>query len=301
VTCVAVSSDGRRILSGSEDRSLRLWDIASGTEIRRWGAAELGVKSVAWAPNGPYAVSGGGWGSPARLWDTATGTEIRRFQSGQASDVLAVAFSPEGRLIATGGADHTVRCWDTATGQELRRLEGHAADVVSVGFSPDRKLVVSGEADLDRDGTVRLWDLQSGREFRRFGEKLCFVNAVAFSAAGDLVLATTMDAKLYAWEASTGRDAYSVDVGKGNLLCLAVSARGRWLLTGSGTDYHPPESIAESGADNTVRLLDAADGRELRRFDGHTGNVNAVAFTPAGDQAVSASADHTVMVWPLTP
>jgi WD40 repeat protein len=293
-----VSPDGRHVLSGSQDRSLRLWDIETGVEVRRWGGGEYGVRAVAFAPDGRHAISAGS-ATPPRLWDTATGTEVRRFETKSNSEALTVAFAPDGRLVLTADRDHLVRCWDAQTGQELRRFVGHEAEVVSVAFSPDRVYALSGEADIDRDGVVRLWELQSGREFRRLGEMLCFVNAVTFSADGSLVFATTMDARLYGWDVASGRDAFAVDVGVGNLLCVAASRCGRWLLTGSGTDFHTADTVASLGTDNTVRLLDAANGRELRRFDGHTGNVNAVAFTPRSDYAVSASSDRSVRVWSL--
>ncbi|WP_317440818.1 WD40 repeat domain-containing protein [Streptomyces collinus] len=296
VTCVALPADGRFVLSGSDDHTLRLWDPARGEEIRRWDAHEDGVKCVALSPDGRLAVSGGVWG-PACLWDTSTGTEIRRLQ-GQQMGTMAAAFSPEGRLVATGGGDCTVRCWDPMTGQELRRLQGHTADVTAIAFSPDRRLVLSGDMQVEAgDDHVRLWDLEGGKELCRLGQGLLVVTAVAFASRGALALATTMDGWLHRWEAATGRELGNVEVGAGSLLCLAVSPDGRGLLTGSGTDFHDRGTVGGLGADNTVRLLDPADCRELHRFEAHAGNVNDVAFTSDGRQAVSASADRTVRIW----
>ncbi|RKT08961.1 WD domain G-beta repeat uncharacterized protein [Streptomyces sp. 1114.5] len=298
VTCVAVSADGRRILSGSADRTLRLWDLATGAELRRWVAHDDGVQCAALSPDGRSAVSGGVWGA-ARLWDTATGTELRRFP-GQEQGCLSAVFSPEGRLVATGCGDHTVRCWDPATGQELRRFPGHTADVAAVAFSPDRRLLLSGAAQTEFGADqVRLWELESGKELRRFGEGLFVVTAVGFAARGALAVATTMDNRLHVWDVATGAETGRFEVGSGNLLCLAVAPDGRWLLIGSGTDYYDAELLADLGIDNRARLVDPADGREAARFEGHTGNVNAVAFTPDGRRAVSASADGTIRLWDL--
>jgi WD40 repeat protein len=256
------------------------------------------VQCAALSPDGRLAVSGGVWG-PAVLWDTDTGAELRRFH-GQEQGCLAAVFSPEGRLVATGCGDHTVRCWDPATGQELRRLAGHTADVTAVAFSPDRRQLLSGSAQYELGADqVRLWDLDAGMELGRFGEGLFAVTAVGFVVRGGLAVATTMDNLLHVWDPVTGAETGHFEVGAGNLRCLAVSPDGCRVLTGSGTDYYDADLLAVLGVDNRVRVVDPANGRELARYEGHTGNVNGVAFTADGRRAVSASADRTIRHWEL--
>ena len=204
VTSVAFSPDGKQVLTGSEDSTARLWDAASGKEIRKFQGHTESIWSVAFSPDGKQVLTGSD-DSTARLWDAATGKEIRKLQ-GHAAEVTSVAFSPDGKQVLTGSYDKTARLWDAASGKEIRKFEGHAARgyvrrllsrrqagadrqwrqngaalgcghrqgnpqvrrtrewAYSVAFSPDGKQVLTGSDD----GTARLWDAATGKEIRKF-------------------------------------------------------------------------------------------------------------------------------------
>jgi WD40 repeat protein len=135
---VAFSPDGRQVVSGSEDQTVRLWDAATGAALQRLEGHTGVVTSVAFSPDGRQVVSGS-YDQTVRLWDAATGAALQRLE-GHTDYVSSVAFSPDSRQVVSGSEDQTVRLWDAATGAALQRLEGHTGAVTSVAFSPDGKL-----------------------------------------------------------------------------------------------------------------------------------------------------------------
>jgi class 3 adenylate cyclase len=143
VDAVALLPDGKRALSGSEDKTLRLWDLDTGAELRRFSHDDS-VGAVALLPNGKRALSGS-WDNTLRLWDLDTGAELRRFE-GHDRAVLAVALLPDGKRALSGSYDKTLRLWDLDTGAELRRFEGHDG-VGAVALLPDGKRALSGSED----------------------------------------------------------------------------------------------------------------------------------------------------------
>ncbi len=171
------SRDGKLIVSGG-GTSLKLWDVATGREIRTFTGVADAIYSVVFSPDFRFVLTGCA-NHKAVLWDVETGKAIRSF-IGQTKDDLieSVAFSPDGRSVLTGGSDKIIRLWDTASGQEIRTFAGHTAWVNSVGFSPDGKYVFP-EAGM---ATFKLWDVATAAEIGPFKENK---QAAEYKAARD--------------------------------------------------------------------------------------------------------------------
>jgi WD40 repeat protein len=284
VRSIAISADGRRIASGSDDHTMRLYDADTG-ELRK--EVEVGTNHPVWAvafspvPDLPFIATG----SPdegLQVWDAdgaATGGPMPNSGS-----VHSVAFGSHAELIATGGDDGKVRVWDRASRTErfADRFSHEPGTLVrSVAFSPlDTRVVASG----GDDETVRLWDAQSGTPLNQvaIGER---VTSVAFNGVGDQLLVSRADGGI---EVRSGRDLTLLreapQAHPNSVNSAAFSPDGRRIVTG--------------GTDGTVRLWDSATLDPIGSpLTGHHGEIQSVAFNPAGTQIVSAGMDGSVRQW----
>ncbi|KAG9033451.1 POC1 centriolar protein A, partial [Serendipita sp. 407] len=157
IRSVAWSADGRRIVSGSHDKTVRIWDVDTGQQHGSSLEGHNGyVQSVAFSPDGQRVASGSS-DKTVPIWDVDAGQQYGPSLEGHDGRVRSVAFSPDGRQIVSGSDDNTVRIWDVETGQQRgSSLEGHDGWVWSVAFSPDGRQIVSASYDK----TVRVWNVQ---------------------------------------------------------------------------------------------------------------------------------------------
>ena len=157
VNSVAISSDGKTIVSGSYDNSVKIWERASGELLKTLEGHKGWVTSVAISNDGKTIVSGS-VDKSVKIWDRASGKLLKTLE-GHTNGVNSISISTDGKTIVSGSGDNSVKIWERASGKLLKTLEGHTESVSSVAISTDGKTIVSGS----NDNSVKIWDRASGK------------------------------------------------------------------------------------------------------------------------------------------
>src|SRR4028118_1138662 len=168
VNAVAIAPDGKRAISASWDKTLKIWDTETGRELQTLTGHTKLVWGVGIAPDGKRAISAS-WDTTLKIWDTDSGRELRTL-TGHTDKVTAVAIAPDGRTAISASRDTTLKIWDTNSGRELRTLTGHSGGVNAVAIAPNGLIAVSGSSDR----TLKIWDLLSGKEIGSFSGDAVF-------------------------------------------------------------------------------------------------------------------------------
>jgi WD40 repeat protein/serine/threonine protein kinase len=314
VTSVCLSADGRFALSGSDDQSVRLWEVASGQCLRTFSGHTDWVASVSLNADGRFALSGS-LDNTLRLWEVASGGCLRTF-SGHASSMTSVSLSANCRWALSGSSDKTMRLWDIASGQCLHTFE-HTDLVTSVCLSADARLALSGSLDK----TMRLWELPQERfvcpvrlsqvwshtdvlyiEAKVVGLLQQAEQSHVAKALGLLSQVRALPGwerapkSLEAWarflphcskaSLSAGWLARTFIGHTEEVTSVCLCANGQWALSGS--------------LDKTMRLWEVASGQCLRTFSGHTYSVTSVCLSANDRWALSGSYDKTMRLWEVT-
>jgi WD40 repeat protein len=329
---VAFHPDGALIAVASDELKIHLWDLATGKKVRELHGDPTHILTVAFSPDGKFLASAHGEEhrvvgpdgkekfeyreSPTViLWDPATGKQVRSWGR-QGGRIHGLRFSPDGKLLATSGSK--LRMWETAAGQEVPALPGHQWDVSSLAVSPDGRTLASRSSDK----TVRTWDIATGKETNRHLLRERYLSEVRISPDGKTVV----------WGSEKGLR--MADLGTGKMLpgldydatTPAFSADGR-LLAASGekvkvylfdfpgrrlirgfqvkTDWlmglaiSPDGKLLAGASYEGIVFLLSADGKVIRRLEGHRGWCSCVAFSPDGSRLLTGGDDGTARLWAI--
>ncbi|KAF4618199.1 hypothetical protein D9613_011530 [Agrocybe pediades] len=283
---VAFSPDGKWLVSGHIDGTVRTWDSPNiGDQTGKvLGQHSIAVSSVAFSPLDSKHFVSGSFDNTIRLWDIEKMEQVGDPWEGHTNGVNYVAFSPDGKKVVSASDDRTVRLWDPETGKEIAVLKGHANLVLAVAFSPDGLHIASGSSDQ----TVCIWDACT---YQQVGGPLKghthWIWSVAYSPNGKQIASGSLDKMIHLWDADT-----MVQVGE-PLLGHSSSIRS--------VCFSPDGKLLASGSDDcTIRIWNANTGARIGEgLCGHSNWVRSVAFSPDGKQLASASDDGTIRIWDM--
>jgi len=330
---LTLSADGKMVAASSGERTVRVWDVATGKQIAEFTGPARPLRAghslppirphvpdVAFSSRGMLASAHGG---ELRVWDVAGRRLVRKFGGG-----WFVAFGLGGKaLISWPSHDGRGRCraWDAATGKAVRPIGAKVARVSAAAVSPDGRTLALAIEAAAAGGPVELWDVATGKQTGQIETKGKQILAVAFSPCGKHLACGGLDGKIRIWDLAGRREVSALRGSNGHTRTVAYSPDGRTLAAGGwdGTIYlwnvatkterlaeaghrglvmsarFSPDSevVATGGADGTVRLWEAGTGRQIRRLAAHSRSVCAVRLSPDGRRLASCGHDGAVRLW----
>lgn len=273
VPALAFAPDGKRAASGGEDKTIRIWEVATGRELMRCAGHSDTVLALSFTLDGTNLVSGG-LDRAIHLWDVATGKLIRVLY-GSTDAVRAVMVSRDGRYLLAAGDDRTARIWELATGREVAVLSGHAGPVLSAAFAPDGRHIVTAGSD----GKICVWNRKGERIGPARQGHIGPVRSLAFSPDGRQVASGGEDRTVRLWDLASGAERRRFEGHANAVITVAFTPSGRLLSASS--QYRNP--------DRFLRLWDPAPGREAGAALPNLSpavRVESVVFAPDGRRAL---------------
>jgi WD40 repeat protein/uncharacterized protein YjbI with pentapeptide repeats len=267
---------GTAIVSASSDKTLKVWDAATGRELLTFEGHSTWVSSCAWSPNGGQILSGSG-DKTLKVWDVATGNEVQSF-IGHKGAVSSCAWSPDGSQVLSGAFDNTLRIWNVATGKEILSIK-HGGSVRCCAWSSEGSRVLSGAFD----NTLKVWDAVSGKELLSLVGHLASVSCCAWSPDNSRLLSGSGDKTLKVWDAATGKEVWSFSGHSAEVGGCAWSPDSRRILSRS--------------YDKTLKVWDTATGKEVHSLAGSANWVGGCAWSPDGGRVLSGTDEQTLKVW----
>jgi WD40 repeat protein/tRNA A-37 threonylcarbamoyl transferase component Bud32/ABC-type tungstate transport system permease subunit len=275
VNCMSFNLTGDILASGSNDNSVKLFDLKKQREILFLKGHDRFVNIALYNPKGKILASA--TYNNIKLWDLSTKSEITTLQE-KTEYILSMSFSSDGEILACGDYNNSyVKLWNIKT-FEYELLKGHKKYIHCVSFSPEEKILASGSEDK----TIKLWDISTKKELVTLQGHSDCVKSVVFSPDGKILASGGCDNKIIVWDVITRSKLFVLEGHTDSVNSLSFSPDGKILASGS--------------EDKTIKLWDIEKRENILTLNAHNDFVNCVIFSLDGKLA-SSSGDKTIIIW----
>jgi len=328
INSLVYSGDGKYVATASRDRTVKVWEVATGKEVANLKGSPENVKGVVFLEGSAVVASSTGkwnkekktWEGEIKIWDVKAGKQIGSLK-GHAETIEGLALSRDGKYLASASEDQTVKIWDKSSGKDIQTLNGRAGIIQAVPYGPTYSRIIwdtlkghtgmvqavaftsDGKklATASADGTVKIWDAASGNVLATFKVETTVKTTDPKTKKETLItepgrpftcVAFSPDNKILSAGNLDGViKIYDVDAAKE--IGALKAHEGVWALA-----YNPDGSrLASAGWDQTIKVWDTKTNHELFTIKAHNGTVTALAFSPSGQFIASGSIDGTVKIW----
>lgn len=261
LTNCAFNKSGDRFITGSYDRTCKVWNTNTGEELLTLEGHKNVVYAIAF--NNPFGdkIITGSFDKTCKIWNSQTGELIHTLR-GHATEIVCLSFNPQGDIVATGSMDNTAKLWDVDTGTELCTLLGHTAEIVSLCFNQTGDMLITGSFDH----TTKLWDVKTGRCIHSFAGHKGEISSCSFDWSGERCITGSIDRTCKIWNVKTGACINTLRGHNDEILDVCFNSTGTKLVTAS--------------ADGTARVYNTMTGACISILVGHEGEISKVPPSP---------------------
>lgn len=285
IKTVALSTDGKIIASGSEDKTIIIWDRNTGKVLHTLTQHSGAVTAVVISPDGKLLVSGS-TDKTIKFWQLPTGFLLRTL-TGHTGAITALTITPDGKTLVSGSADKTLKLWDLRTAQLQQTWEGHTQAVSCLTCSPDGKIIASGSDDR----TIKLWSLRNGTVKATLTGHQERIEAVAIASDSQTLASGSRDKTIQTWQLNTGTRLATPKEHSSGFQAIGY-------LPLPPTLNLPEGHILVSGSeDKTLKIWHQETGNLIHTLTGHSDSITCLALSFDGQTIISGSPDKTLKIW----
>ena len=277
VTCTAICPTGMLFATGSLDKTIRIWSLPDGKEIRRMEGHRSTINALSISRDSTLIASASD-DDTVKIWNLKTGQLLKTLNE-HLRDVTSVAFSADGKTLVSGSEDRTVKIWNVASGELVTSLMGGSGMVKAIEIGSSGQILASGGLD----NNIYLWNLSTHKILATLLGHFNSVLSLAISPDGTLLASGGKDRTLRLWKLPHGELIRTLSGHLANVNTVAFHPDGQSLVTGS--------------SDKRIKFWQIKNSESHRTLSGHLGAVTGVAIAPDGQTIVSTSSDKTIKIW----